>query len=87
MVSDLAFENGKESQQARIVNGVAWKRKTPLGGLITTGEFGAILQRRLGPGRRDGALGNHGWETHGRIHYSIDRAIRTTLSLVLHRVG
>ena len=75
MVSDLAFENGKESQQARIVNGVAWKRKTPLGGLITYGEFGAILAAPFGPGK---ARWSH-WETmDGKrmavFTYSIDRA-------------
>jgi len=57
------------------VNGVAWKRKTPLGGLITYGEFGAILAAPFGPGK---ARWSH-WETmDGKrmavFTYSIDRA-------------
>ncbi|MGO9095001.1 MAG: VWA domain-containing protein [Bryobacteraceae bacterium] len=75
MVSDLAFENGKESQQVRSVNGAPWNRKTPLGGLTTYGEFGAILAAPFGVGK---AKWSH-WETmDGKrvavFTYSVDRA-------------
>jgi VWFA-related protein len=75
MVSDLAFENGRESQQVRSVNGAPWNKKTPLGGLTTYGEFGAILAAPFGAGK---AKWSH-WETFdGKrvavFTYSVDRA-------------
>jgi len=59
IVSDLAFEHGAESQQVRSVNGAPWKKKAPLEGLTTFGEFGAILAAPFGHAK---AKWSH-WET------------------------
>ncbi|MGO9095002.1 MAG: VWA domain-containing protein [Bryobacteraceae bacterium] len=48
IVSDLAFENGAESQQVRSVNGQPRKSKTPLQGLTTYGEYASIMASPFG---------------------------------------
>lgn len=76
IVSDLAFSRGVEKNDVRTVNGRAWSKKHPMGGLTTSGEFGSILAAPFFGGAAK-AKWSH-WETiDGKrvavFDYAIDR--------------
>jgi VWFA-related protein len=77
IVSELAFNNGAESNRVRTVNGQVWSNAHSLQGLSTFGDFGAIIGSLFaGSGAR--AAWSH-WETiDGKrvavFNYSVDRA-------------